>query len=118
MKPVMRDDREPADAALSLRHDDEGGEQRTDRRPVLPPTWNSDCARPWRPPEASRATRDASGWKIAEPMPIRHGTDDQHIEMVSIGKRDQAAQVDSIADRQRKRHRPAVGDDADSGLQQ
>ena len=39
--------------------------------PALPPTWNSDCARPWRPPEASRATREDSGWKIAEPMPIR-----------------------------------------------
>ena len=37
--------------------------------PVLPPTWNSDCARPWRPPEAMRATRLDSGWNTAEPMP-------------------------------------------------
>ncbi len=37
--------------------------------PKLPPTWNSDWARPWRPPEAMRATRDEFGWKIAEPMP-------------------------------------------------
>ena len=29
--------------------------------PVLPPTWNTDCARPWRPPDANRATRDDSG---------------------------------------------------------
>ena len=29
--------------------------------PILPPTWNKDCARPCRPPEASRATREASG---------------------------------------------------------
>ncbi|KAG1079012.1 hypothetical protein G6F40_016483 [Rhizopus arrhizus] len=29
--------------------------------PTLPPTWKSDCARPWRPPEAMRATRDDSG---------------------------------------------------------
>ena len=29
--------------------------------PALPPTWKIDCARPCRPPEAMRATRDASG---------------------------------------------------------
>src|SRR5580693_5643520 len=29
--------------------------------PTLPPTWNSDCASPGRPPEAMRATRDDSG---------------------------------------------------------
>ena len=38
--------------------------------PKLPPTWNSDWARPKRPPEAKRAMREDSGWKIAEPMPI------------------------------------------------
>src|SRR5215207_5170403 len=37
--------------------------------PVLPPTWNSDWAKPWRPPEAILATRDDSGWKTAEPIP-------------------------------------------------
>ena len=37
--------------------------------PVLPPTWNNDCANPWRPPDARRATREDSGWKIDEPMP-------------------------------------------------
>ena len=39
--------------------------------PVLPPTWNSDCASPKRPPEASRATREDSGWKTAEPKPMK-----------------------------------------------
>ncbi|OIQ82097.1 hypothetical protein GALL_361300 [mine drainage metagenome] len=39
--------------------------------PALPPTWKIDCARPWRPPDASRATRDDSGWKIDEPMPTQ-----------------------------------------------
>ncbi|MNY24132.1 hypothetical protein D3C86_1578290 [compost metagenome] len=38
--------------------------------PALPPTWKVDCASPKRPPEARRATRDASGWKVDEPMPI------------------------------------------------
>ena len=40
-------------------------------RPALPPTWNTDWARPCCPPEASRATRDASGWNTEEPMPTR-----------------------------------------------
>lgn len=35
--------------------------------PVLPPTWKVDWAVPKRPPEAMRATREASGWKVAEP---------------------------------------------------
>ena len=37
--------------------------------PALPPTWNSDCARPCRPPDAMRATRDDSGWNTDEPQP-------------------------------------------------
>ncbi len=37
--------------------------------PALPPTWKVDCARPKRPPEASRAIREVSGWKVDEPMP-------------------------------------------------
>ena len=38
--------------------------------PTLPPTWNSDCASPWRPPDAMRATREDSGWNTDEPEPI------------------------------------------------
>lgn len=38
--------------------------------PALPPTWKVDWARPKRPPEASRATREVSGWKVEEPTPI------------------------------------------------
>lgn len=37
--------------------------------PALPPTWKMDCARPGRPPEAMRATRDDSGWNTEEPVP-------------------------------------------------
>ena len=37
--------------------------------PAFPPTWKMDCARPYRPPEAIRATRDDSGWKTEEPVP-------------------------------------------------
>jgi len=39
--------------------------------PMLPPTWNTDCAKPWRPPDAMRATREDSGWNTEEPEPIR-----------------------------------------------
>ena len=38
--------------------------------PKLPPTWNIDCARPCRPPEAMRATREDSGWNTEEPVPM------------------------------------------------
>ena len=38
--------------------------------PALPPTWKIDCAKPCWPPEAMRATREDSGWKTDEPMPI------------------------------------------------
>ena len=38
--------------------------------PALPPTWKIDCASPLRPPEASWATREDSGWKTDEPQPI------------------------------------------------
>jgi len=38
--------------------------------PELPPTWKVDCAVPNLPPEPRRAMREASGWKVAEPMPI------------------------------------------------
>lgn len=39
--------------------------------PAFPPTWKIDCANPLRPPEASWATRDDSGWKTDDPHPIR-----------------------------------------------
>ena len=38
--------------------------------PPVPPSVNSDCAKPWRPPDAMRAMREASGWKTADPTPI------------------------------------------------
>ena len=37
--------------------------------PVFPPTWKNDCANPCCPPEASRAIREDSGWKTADPVP-------------------------------------------------
>ncbi|MOA36926.1 hypothetical protein D3C78_1584840 [compost metagenome] len=39
--------------------------------PVLPPTWNTDCAKPCWPPDARRAMREASGWKMEDPMPTK-----------------------------------------------
>src|SRR4051794_38052121 len=37
--------------------------------PAFPPTWKSDCAKPCRPPEATRAIREDSGWKTDDPTP-------------------------------------------------
>jgi hypothetical protein len=37
--------------------------------PNCPPTWKIPCASPCCPPEAWRASRVASGWKIEEPIP-------------------------------------------------
>src|ERR1700709_2745777 len=37
--------------------------------PALPPTWNTAGASPCRPPDAMRATREDSGWKIDDPQP-------------------------------------------------
>ena len=85
--------------------------------PVLPPTWNSDCAKPWRPPDAMRATRDASGWNTEEPMPDqRRGEQDRRI---AVGDRQQQ-QTDQAAthgDRQREGLWAAIGDHADHRLQ-
>ena len=39
--------------------------------PVFPPTWKNDWAKPCLPPEAMRAIREDSGWKMAEPTPTR-----------------------------------------------
>ncbi|MNW68123.1 hypothetical protein D3C74_468230 [compost metagenome] len=38
--------------------------------PRLPPIWNRDWAKPGWLPAAMRATREDSGWKTDEPMPI------------------------------------------------
>ena len=39
--------------------------------PALPPTWKIDWANPCRPPEAMRASLEASGWKMDDPIPTR-----------------------------------------------
>jgi hypothetical protein len=53
-----------------MRDDDEGGQNRADSRAEVAADLKTDCARPCRPPDESRATREDSGWKIDEPMPI------------------------------------------------
>ena len=55
---------------LAERHDDEGRGSGPSDWPKLPPTWNRLWAKPCRPPEAARATREASGWKTALPTPM------------------------------------------------
>ncbi|MCY1307540.1 hypothetical protein D9M70_574690 [compost metagenome] len=65
--------------------------------PALPPTWKSDCANPWRPPEARRAMRDDSGWKIAEPMPIRLAATSRTQKSCAFASRIRPLQVESMA---------------------
>ena len=61
--PSRAHEREPRDAAAGHR-----GRTRNaaisgpSAEPTLPPTWNTDCAKPWRPPEAS--ARDARGFRM------------------------------------------------------
>ncbi len=55
---------------------------------------------------------------MAEPMPIIQAPANKDIEVISIGERDQPGAGGKHRRRQRKRHRPAIGDDADGGLQQ
>jgi hypothetical protein len=62
--------REPGDAGPAQRHHHEGRQQRPDRAAEVAADLKQRLRRAMRPPEARRATRDASGWKTAEPMPI------------------------------------------------
>ena len=71
--------------------------------PALPPTWKSDCAKPCRPPEAIRATRDDSGWKIDEPMPTQPTATSTSAEGRRQRQQQQADQREAHADRQRIR---------------
>ena len=70
--------------------------------PTLPPTWKSDCAKPCRPPEASRATREDSGWKTAEPRPTSAAPSTSTGKLGAPGKHEQAAQREAHAGGQRK----------------
>ena len=54
--------------------------------PKLPPTWKIDCAKPLFPPEAKLEIRADSGWKIAEPVPIR--TTETIIQLKLLAKED------------------------------
>jgi len=53
--------REPEDVRLAARDDDRAASSGPSDVPKFPPTWNSDWAKPCFPPEAIRATREASG---------------------------------------------------------
>ena len=86
--------------------------------PTLPPSWNTDWARPCRPPDARRATREDSGWKIEEPIPISAGREEED----PIGRRhreeEQADQTEAHAGRERIGLRAPVGEEADEGLEE
>ena len=85
--------------------------------PKLPPVWKSDCANPCRPPDASRAMRDDSGWKIDDADADERGAEEQHREAVREGEHEDARQHHGHADGERVRPRRPIGVKADHRLQ-
>ena len=85
--------------------------------PTLPPTWNSDCAKPCRPPEARRAIRDDSGWKIDDPRPIKHAASSKNCEGMRKGQKGDPGDAQTHAGGRRIGHRIAVDDEADERLE-
>ena len=85
--------------------------------PVLPPTWNSDWAKPCRPPEAMRATRDDFGMEHRRTdADQRRGQQDRRI-VAGDRQQQQSDQAAAHRDRQRVRLRATVGDHANHRLQ-
>lgn len=62
---------QPGDPALSLTHDDGGGQQRSKGRAEVASHLEQRLREAEAPARGQRATREASGWKAEEPMPIR-----------------------------------------------
>ncbi len=86
--------------------------------PVLPPTWNRDCAIPCWPPEAMRATREDSGVEDRGADTDQRRRDQHGVEMSGKGEQQQAAERHAHAERQRIGFRILIGVKADEGLQQ
>ncbi len=86
--------------------------------PKLPPSWNTDCANPYRPPEASRAMRADSGWNTAEPSPTSAAAIRMIAYCCATLSSSEAEEGRGHADRQRKRLRLLVGEMTDQRLQQ
>ena len=86
--------------------------------PELPPSWNSDCAKPYRPPDAIRATRDEFGMEDRRAQPDQRRCDQDQVVTVGDRQQQQTAQAAAHGDRQGKRRRTLVGHHADHRLQQ
>ena len=86
--------------------------------PALPPTWNSDCAKPCRPPDASRATRDDSGWNTDEPMPTIATAKRITPYVGATESSSRPTSVKAMPVGKRIRPRASVGEVADDRLQQ
>ena len=113
----QRQQREQRETRLPEAHDHERGGERPAAWPVLPPTWNIDCARPWRPPDAMRATREASGWNTEDPMPISAAPSSTRI-LAGARQHHQAGKREQRAAGQRERRGSSVRIGADERLQQ
>jgi hypothetical protein len=65
-----------------------------------------------------RATREDSGWNTDDPVPTSAAASSSMGKLRCHRQQDQAAQGETHAQRQRIRHRPAVGEHAHQRLQQ
>ena len=64
--------------------------------PKFPPTWKMDWAKPRRPWLASDVMREASGWRVDEPMPTRNTAINTAVNDMEYAKRMIPAAVKTI----------------------
>ena len=83
--------------------------------PTLPPTWNTDCARPCRPPEARRATREDFGVEHRRADADQRRGQQQHADSSAPRQQQQPDEREAHADGERVRRRLAVGEEPTSG---
>ncbi len=112
------DDGEPGNAVLAERKHDEGSNQRADCLAGIAADLEEGLRKAMTP--ARSEPRHARGFRVEDggTEADQAGSDQQQLEIAGIAEQDQAAQRARHADRQGIGHRPAVGDDADEGLQQ
>ena len=79
-----------------MREHNKGSKQRSDGRASVPADLEDRCARPSLPPEARRATRDDSGWKTAEPMPINEAANNSNAKVGAMASSSRPMKVTTM----------------------
>lgn len=117
-KTDERDQREPAEAGLAERDDDEGGEQRADGRAGIATHLEEGLRQTVA--TAGCQTCNAGGFRMEDRRTDADeaGADHQNLETMGEGKRDEAGAGGQHGHRQREWHGPAIRHHADNRLQQ